>query len=181
VIVRSFSNRGTGDERREELRLGFATLTGSPGLTFDPNVPATPVTQARVGAVTIDGVGGPLDISGHSWSLASAPGPGGGSKATLQPFVIQKALDAATPQLLKSSTSQVHTKKITVQLTRPGSAEVYATYVLTDVTVAAYEIAGGGRPVERLSLDAARLEATAVGADNSTVRQCWDVKLNASC
>ena len=186
VVVREVTTRGAGDERTEQVRLGFSSLvSGSPAFAFDPSAPPALFSEPRVGRMTVDGLPGTMELALDTWGVANAGGTagggGGGGIAAFAPFAVSKPVDDRSAALLARFRSGVHTKKITVDLLQPGSEDVYSTYVLTDVVIASYGIAGDARPLEELALDAARIESTVPVPGGQPVRACFDRKLLQSC
>jgi type VI protein secretion system component Hcp len=177
VVVKSFRIRGAGDERSEEVALGFSSVVaGSPAFAFDPAAPLAPATAPRVGRMTVDGVAGSIDLTLDTWLIASA-----GDLPTVGPFTVSKPVDDRSAALFDRFRTGLHTKKVTVELLQPGSEDVYNTYVLTDVVFSGFDVVGDGRPLERIGLDAARIESTVPVADGPAIRGCYDRKLAATC
>jgi type VI protein secretion system component Hcp len=177
VVVKSFRIRGAGDERSEEVVLGFSSLVaGSPAFAFDPTAPLAPVTAPRVGRMTVDGVPGSIDLTLDTWLIASA-----GDLPTVGPFTVSKPVDSRSAALFDRFRTGLHIKTVTVELLQPGSEDVYNTYVLTDVVLTGFDVAGDGRPLERIGLDAARIESTVPVPGGPAIRGCYDRKLAATC
>jgi type VI protein secretion system component Hcp len=125
--------------------------------------------------MTADGIPGEAALVLDAWRVSPA-------NATLfGPFVVSKAIDAASPALLSRHASGKHIPKVTIKLLQPGSETVATTYVLTDVLVSSLAVFGDARPLERLGLDAARVESTTPVPGGEPIRSCFDRKLNASC
>jgi type VI protein secretion system component Hcp len=176
VAATGFSTRGSGDERQDEVRLSFnAALQPNPTFTFDSSAPLPSPLEPRVGKMTVDGIPGDIDLMLDTWSLSNP------AKAQFGPFVVSKAVDGASSALLSRFASGAHTKAVTLHLLQPGSESVYTTYVLTDVVVSSFALVGDGRPLERIGLDAAKIESTTPVAGGGTIRSCFDRLLNAGC
>jgi len=179
VVVKSFSTQGHGTDREEQLALGLGLVSASnPGFGFDPEVALPAPAEPRVGRMTVDGIPGSIDLTLNSWAVVNA---GGMPAATLLPFVVSKGIDHDSAALLKRFLSGMHTRDITIELLQPGSDDIYSTYVLTDVVIVGFNVTGDDVPLERLDLDAARIESTVPVAGGGTVRSCWDRKVNGSC
>jgi type VI protein secretion system component Hcp len=110
-----------------------------------------------------------------AWSLSNP------AMAQFGPFVVSKAVDSASSALLTRFASGAHTKAVTVQLLQPGSESVYTTYVLTDVVVSSFAVVGDVRPLERIGLEAAKIESTTPVAGGDPIHSCFDRLLNAGC
>ena len=184
LVVSGFSTEGSGDTRRDEVRLHFSAVSG-PTFAFDATAPLPPLSEPRVGQLSVDGIAGQADLVLDAWSVANpdvvVTGGGAGSPALFGPFVVSKAVDGTSAGLFKRYLSGAHTKTVTVKLLQPGSTDVYTTYVLTDVTIPSFAVIGDGRPLERIGFDAARIESTTPVPGGAPVRSCFDRKLQASC
>jgi type VI protein secretion system component Hcp len=177
VTVKRFSTRGSGDERLDTVQLGFNTaMAANPGLTFDPTAPLTPAAEPRVGQMTLDGIAGETDVVLDAWSVSNPDGT-----AKFGPFVVSAAIGPASPMLLKRFANAQHTKSVTIKLLQPGSTDTYSTYVLTDVVISSLALTGDGRPLERIGLDAAKIESTTPVSGGEPIRACFDRKLIATC
>jgi len=176
VKAARFSTLGSGDERRDELALHFdPALQPNPVFAFDSAAPLPAAGEPRVGRMTVDGIPGEAVLVLDAWNVSQA------NPTLFAPFVVSKALDATSPALLARHASGQHIPKVTIKLLQPGSETVYTTFVLTDVVVSSLAVVGDARPLERLGLDAARVESTTPVAGGEPIRSCWDRKLNASC
>jgi type VI protein secretion system component Hcp len=176
VKVARFSTLGSGDERRDEVALHFdPALIPNPVFSFDPAAPTPAPSEPRVGRMTVDGIPGEADLVLDAWNVGPA------NPALFGPFVVSKAIDGSSPALLARHTSGQHIPKVTIKLLQPGSETTYTTYVLTDVLVSSLAVFGDARPLERLGLDAARVESTTPVAGGEPIRSCWDRRLNTSC
>ena len=181
VTVRSFSTQGSGKDREEQFVLGLSLPSSAPpnpAFAFNALAPMPPLSEPRVGRMRVDGIPGSIDLTLNSWAAVNI---GGQAAPTIAPFTVSKSTDAASATLLKRFVAGEHTKKVTIELLQPGSEDVYSTYVLTDVVLTEYDLAGDARPLERLALDAARIESSVPVAGGGTVHTCYDRKLNASC
>ena len=176
VKVTRFSTLGSGDERRDEVALHFDhALQPNPAFAFDAAAPLPAASEPRVGRMTVEGIPGEAELVLDAWNIGQA------NPTLFGPFVVSKAIDAASPALLTRHASGQHIPKVTIKLLQPGSETVYSTYVLTDVVVSSLAVSGDARPLERLGLDAARVESTTPVPGGEPIRSCWDRKLNASC
>ena len=176
VKVASFSTLGSGEERRDEVALRFdPTLFPNPVFAFDAAAPLPAPSAPRVGRMTVDGIPGEAALVLDAWKVGQA------YPTLFGPFVVSKAIDGASPALLARHAAGQHIPKVTIKLLQPGSETIYTTYVLSDVVVSSLAVVGDARPLERLGLDAARVESTTPVAGGEPVRVCWDRKLNASC
>lgn len=177
VAATTFSTRGSGAERRDEVGLSFnaAAPPPNPAFTFDPSAPIASPAQPRVGQMTVDGISGGIELVLDSWSLANT--------GTLQfaPFVVSKGVDASSSALLSRFVSGLHAKSVTIKLLQPGSESVHTTYTLTDVVVSSFGVIGDGPPLERIGLDAAKVESSTPVAGGDPVHACFNRKLNAGC
>jgi type VI protein secretion system component Hcp len=172
VSIRKFSTEGSGTLRRDTVSLRFAP---TPSFAFDAGATIPAVSEPRVGSMTADGIAGESALVLDAWNIGAA------DPSTIGPFVVSKPVDSASSGWLGRFASGQHIKKVTIKLLQPGSANIATTYVLSDVVVASFGVIGDGRPLERLGLDAARVESTTPVPGGGTVRSCWDRKLNASC
>jgi type VI protein secretion system component Hcp len=177
VKVARFSTLGSGDERRDEVALHFDATSQLPNpvFAFDPTAPLPTSDEPRVGTMTVDGIPGQIPLLLDGWSVD----PAGAS--LFAPFVVAKAVDATSSALLDRFASGQHIKKVTIALLQPGSATVSTTYVLTDVVISSFAVLGDGRPLDRLGLDAVRVESTTPVPGGVPIRSCWDHVLNVSC
>jgi type VI protein secretion system component Hcp len=176
VGATSFSTLGSGDERRDEVALRFdPAVQPNPVFAFDPAAPLPAPSEPRVGRMTVDGIPGESALLLDAWRVSQA------NPALFGPFVVSKAVDGASPALLGRFAAAQHIPKVTIKLLQPGSETVYTTYVLTDVVISSLVVVGDARPLERLGLDAARVESTTPVAGGEPIRSCYDRKLNASC
>ncbi len=174
VKVARFSTLGSGEERRDEVALHFDPVA-APAFAFDSAAPLPAPSEPRVGRMTVDGIPGEAALVLDAWNVSRA-------NATLfGPFVVSKAVDGSSSALLGRFASGQHIPKVTIKLLQPGSETVSTTYVLTDVVVSSFAVFGDARPLERLGLDAARVESTTPVIGGEPIRSCWDRKLNASC
>jgi type VI protein secretion system component Hcp len=174
VTTTTFSTRGSGDERQDEVGLSF-NAASPPTFAFDAAAPLPELAQPRVGQMTVDGIAGDIDIVQDAWNVANTGTPQFG------PFVVSKGVDGASSALLGRFASGMHTKKVTIKLLEPGSDSVYTTYVLTNAVVSSYATVGDGRPLERIGFDAAKYESTTPVAGSAPIHSCFDRLLNASC
>ena len=176
VTVTRFSTLGSGDDRRDEVALHFdPAIQPNPVFAFDPAAPLPAPSEPRVGRMTVDGIPGEAALVLDAWNVGQA------SPTLFGPFVVSKAVDGASQALLARHASGQHIPKVTIKLLQPGSETVSTTYVLTDVVVSSFAVVGDARPLERLGLDAARVESTTPVAGGEPIRSCYDRKLNASC
>jgi type VI protein secretion system component Hcp len=183
LAVTGFSTEGSGDTRRDKVRLGFNPIS-SPTFAFDAAAPLPPLSEPRVGEMTVDTIAGQAELVLDAWSVANPDvnfGGGAGGAALFGPFVVSKAVDGTSAGLFKRFLSGAHTKSITIKLLQPGSTDVYTTYVLTDVTLVSFAVIGDGRPLERIGFDAARIESITPVPGGAPVRACFDRKLQSSC
>jgi type VI protein secretion system component Hcp len=181
VTVKSFSTQGTGKDREEQFVLGLSvpsTAPPNPSFAFNALAPMPTLSEPRVGRMSVDGLPGSIDLTLNTWFAVNT---GGQVAPTIGPFTVSKSTDASSAALLKRFITGEHTKKVTIELLQPGSEDVYSTYVLTDVVVTEYDLAGDARPLERLALDASKIESSVPVAGGGTVHTCWDRKLNATC
>ena len=177
VTVEGFSTQGSGDERQDTIRLGFETaIAANPGFAFDPSAPLAAPAEPTVGRMTVDGIPGATEIVLDAWNVTGAGGP-----AQFGPFLVNTPVGPASPELLERFATGAHTKSVTIELLQPGSTDVSSTYVLTDVVIAAYAVAGDARPLERIGFDAARIESTTPVPGGEPIRSCFDRKLMAPC
>jgi type VI protein secretion system component Hcp len=173
VTATRFSTQGSGEDRQDVVGLSFdAALQPNPAFNFDASAPVPSPLEPRVGEMTVDGIPGAIDLVLDAWSLA---------KAQFGPFVVSKAVDGSSAALLSRFASAQHAKSVTIKLLQPGSDSVYTTYVLSDVVVSSFAVVGDGRPIERIGLDAARVESTTPVAVGDPIRSCFDRLLNATC
>jgi len=176
VKVTRFSTLGSGEERRDEVALHFdPAVQPNPVFAFDSAAPLPVSSQPQVGRMTVDGIPGETALVLDAWSVSRA------TPTLFGPFEVSKAVDGASPALLGRFASGQHIPKVTIKLLQPGTETVYTTYVLTDVVVSSFALIGDARPLERLGLDAARVESTTPVTGGEPIRSCWDRKLNASC
>ena len=176
VKVASFSTLGSGDERRDEVALHFdPAVQPNPVFAFDSAAPLPAPSEPRVGRMTVDGIPGEAALVLDAWSVSQR------TPTLFGPFVVSKAVDGASAALLGRHASGQHIPKVTIKLLQPGSETIYTTYVLTDVVVSSLAVVGDARPLERLGLDAARVESTTPVSGGEPIRSCWDRKLNAGC
>jgi type VI protein secretion system component Hcp len=183
LTVKAFSTEGAGDRRQDEVQLAFDPLS-APTVAFDAAAPLPALSEPRVGQMAVDGLAGETGLVLDAWNIAGGTmvaGGGAGGAATFGPFVVSKGVDAATPELFKRYLTGLHTRTVTVKLLQPGSTTVYTTYVLTDVAISSFAVVGDGRPLERIGLDAARIESTTPVAGGAAVRSCFDRKLQMTC
>jgi type VI protein secretion system component Hcp len=176
VKVARFSTLGSGEERRDEVALHFdPALQPNPVFAFDPAAPLPAAGEPQVGRMTVAGIPGEAALVLDAWNVSQA------NPTLFGPFVVSKAIDGASPALLARHASGQHIPNVTIKLLQPGSETVYTTFVLTDVAVSSLAVVGDARPLERLGLDAARVESTTPVAGGQPIRSCYDRKLNASC
>ena len=176
VKVASFSALGSGEERRDEVALHFdPAVQPNPAFTFDAAATLPAASEPRVGRMTVDGIPGEAALVLDAWNVSQA------NPTLFGPFVVSKAVDGASPALLSRFATGQHIPKVTIKLLQPGSETISTAYVLTDVVVSSLAVVGDARPLERLGLNAARVESTTPVADGEPIRSCWDLKLNASC
>jgi type VI protein secretion system component Hcp len=176
VKATSFSTIGSGDERRDEVALHFdPAIEPNPVFAFDSTAPLPAPSEPQVGRMTVDGIPGEVPLVLDAWNLSRA------NPTLFGPFVVSKAIDAASPALLARHAAGKHIPNVTIKLLQPGSDTVYTTYVLKDVVVSSLAVIGDARPLERLGLDAVRVESTTAVPGGEPIRSCWDRKLNASC
>jgi type VI protein secretion system component Hcp len=176
VTVRKFSTVGTGAQHRDEVSLHFdPTVFPNPVLAFDAAAPLPPLGEPKIGKLTAEGIAGESALVLDAWSIGAT------DPSVIDPFVVSRPVDSASSAWLARFASGQHIKTITIELLQPGSSEVATTYVLEDVVVASFAVVGDGRPLERISLDAARIESTTPVPGGPPVRSCWDRKLNSSC
>jgi type VI protein secretion system component Hcp len=128
--------------------------------------------------MTVDGIPGSIDLTLNSWATVNT---GGMAAPTFYPFVVSKAIDAHSAALLNRFFTSQHTTKVTIELLQPGSEDVYSKYVLTDVVIVGFNVTGDAAPLERLDLDAKRVESTVPLPGGGTARSCWDRVTNSSC
>ncbi len=176
VKVARFSTLGSGEERRDEVALHFdAAVQPNPVFAFDPAAPLPAPSEPRVGGMTVAGIPGEAALVLDAWNVSRA------NPTLFGPFVVSKAVDGASSALLGRFASGQHIPKVTIKLLQPGSETISTTYVLTDVVVSSLAVFGDARPLERLGLDAARVESTTPVTGGEPIRSCWDRKLNAGC
>lgn len=112
------------------------------------------------GTMTIDDFIGvnkmTTDIRDHSWELLSAPpaaggGTGGGTgKADFNPFVVTRAISANSPFIAEKIADSFHFPKVTVKIFKPGTSQVAATYVLTEVEISRLTESEGASATEEI-------------------------------
>jgi type VI protein secretion system component Hcp len=176
VTVRKFSTLGTGTQHRDELSLHFdPAVFPNPVFAFDAAAPVPPLGEPKVGKMTAEGIAGESALVLDAWSVGAT------DPSIIDPFAVSRPVDGASSAWLARFASGQHIKTITIELLQPGSDEVATTYVLKDVVVSSFAVVGDGRPLERLGLDAARIESTTPVRGGQPVRSCWDRTLNSSC
>jgi len=176
VEVARFSTLGAGEQRRDEVALHFdPAVQPNPVFAFDSAAPLPVASEPRVGRMTVDGIPGETALVLDAWNVGQA------NPAVFGPFVVSKPVDGTSLALLGRFASGQHIPKVTIKLLEPGSEAVYTTYVLTDVVVSSFAVVGDARPLERLGLDAARVESTTPVPGGEPIRSCYDRKLYASC
>ena len=172
VTASRFATRESGDE--VALRFDPAAQP-NPTFAFDPAAPRPALGVPRVGTMAVEGIAGESALVRNAWSVDRA------DPDLFGPFVVHKPVDGASSGLLARFASGQHIPKVTVKLLQPGSDTVHTTYVLRDVVVSSFGVAGDDRPTERVGLDAARVESTVPVPGGEPVRSCFDRKLNAEC
>ena len=176
VSVRKFSTEGSGALRRDEVSLHFdPAVSPNPMFSFDAGAPIPALSEPRIGSLTADGIAGESPLVLDAWSI------GAGDPTIIGPLIVSKPVDGASSAWLARFASGQHIKKITIELLQPGSEDLATTYVLTDVVVSSFAVAGDARPLERIGFDAARIESTTPVPGGQSIRSCWDRKLNAPC
>jgi type VI protein secretion system component Hcp len=186
VTVKGFSTQGSGDKREEKVRIGFNTTTSpNPVLTFDRNAPLAPLSEPRVGRMTVDGIPGESELVLDAWNLSNlgtlAGGGGAGGALEIGPFVVSKGVSDASPALLQRFRDGAHIKNVTIKLLQPGSETIYSTYVLTDVQITSFSVIGDERPIERMGFDAAKIASVTPVPGDEPITHCYDRKLAVSC
>jgi type VI protein secretion system component Hcp len=179
VTVAEFATHGSGGGREDEVKLGLSQTT--PGFAFDASAPLAPLAEPLVGRMTVEGSAGDSELVLDAWSVANAGGGGGGGSAQFGPFVVSRGVGAGSPALFAAFATGKHIKSITLKLLQPGSESVYSTYVLSDSVIASYAVVGDERPLERIGLDAARIESTTPVPGGVPIHTCFDRKLNSTC
>jgi type VI protein secretion system component Hcp len=185
--VTGFTTQGSGDQRQDEVRLGFETaFMPNPVFSFDPAAPLAPLSAPRVGRMTVSGIAGETDLVLDAWKLAnpgdsSLGGGAGAGPADFGEFVVSQGVGATSPALLQRFVTGKHVDTVTIKLLQPGSTSVYSTYVLTDAIIGSYSVIGDGRPIERIGFDAARIESTIPVPGGQPLRTCWNRKSNSAC
>lgn len=125
---------------------------------------------------------------GVSNSLSGGGGSGGGGgagKASFQDFSLTKPVDELSPKLMLATAKGVHYVKATIDVfgeDGPGSAAVF-TWELNDVFVSSLSFAASGDvPSDSVSLSYSKVCSIYTGLDGSgkptSVKECWDLKLN---
>ena len=121
------------------------------------------------------------DIRDHEWDLtatyATGGGAGGGSgKATFHPFAVTRSITPISPAIASAVAQGRHFPKVTVKIFKPGTVQVAATYVLTDVALSGLHESPGGGSTEVIEFVYNTIKWTQ--ANNN---MCWDVENNAGC
>jgi type VI secretion system secreted protein Hcp len=118
---------------------------------------------------------------------AHAGGGAGAGKATVQPFVVTKLVDASSPQFFLSACNGKHLKEVVLEVVRAGETQQpILKYTLNDVIVSSVQTnatSGQDRPTEQISFDYAKISMTVFGSDAKGGGKAvgdftWDLKTN---
>lgn len=98
--------------------------------------------RVQITSIPGDGPGGTIEAFGSDQQISIAEGSGGGGgagKAVINPLVITKDVDSASPQLLSAALTGRHIVQARVDLIRKnpitGEDQVYLSILLSDVLV----------------------------------------------
>lgn len=138
------------------------------------------------GTMTIDDFSGQqkltTDIRDHSWELLSAPpaaggGTGGGTgKADFNPFVITRSITPSSPAIALALAENRHFPRATIKIFKPGTSQVAAIFVLTEIELARLTESPGASATEVIEIVYDDIKWTQ--NDNEF---CFDVILYAEC
>jgi type VI secretion system secreted protein Hcp len=136
---------------------------------------------------------GEIELTSYSWGVSqhvtASPGSGGGGgagKAAFQDFTFVQHVQVSSPALMLACATGQHLKSATLTVRTTGKAPIeFLTIKLTDVLVSAFQEVTheGGRPLESVSLDYAKIEIAyrpqgAAGKPGAEVKAGWDLKAN---
>ena len=158
-------------------------------------------TAAAAAYIKFDGIEGEAKDKDHKkWSdLASfaqemlQPGSGTGAirkkgKVSINPMVFTKELDKSSPKIAEALLKGTVFPRVTIHLTASftdAGRVVYYEYILKNVTVTSYKIAGSGQsedvPVEQFALSFGEITVKYTEHDNAgkskgTIEYTWKVK-----
>jgi type VI secretion system secreted protein Hcp len=179
----------SGTSRREVLRggaLGMGALVGAMGVagTGVAEASAPDYQLAAAASATqhfwlqVAGIDGPsttkgflkqIPLLGYGWGATNsgtATGTGGGAgKVTMQPLIIRKHVDKASPKLFLTCATGGHVSTVLLQGTKPaakGAQTVYFKIKLTNVLVSSFQQteSSDGVPIEVVHLAFAKVAYT---------------------
>jgi type VI protein secretion system component Hcp len=143
------------------------TLTGTLFVDDAGFGPATPIISFGLGATNTSTIG--------------SGGGAGAGKVDFSNFNLTKLLDGYSLPLLQATATGKHLKKVEIKLFDSGATTAFATYVLTDATVAASQFGGAPTGIsESVSFQFAKIESTIV-LDGVTFNSCYNIKLAENC
>ena len=125
-----------------------------------------------VGTLRVDNVTeSPTPIFGLGFSIVNSSdttggGGGGAGKATFSEFAVTRLPDSASPVLFKYAATGQHITKVQIDVFRPNTSTVDATYILTDVLVSSFSTDAS---FEKISFTFQKIEFLSGGA-----RTCYD-------
>lgn len=169
--------RGLGEDRRETLELLVADPASQPNnpplIKWESGAPAFPLDRVKVGELTIAGVATPIDIYSHEWDASYAT-----NRVKLEDFVLDKALDSTSPQLLKALKAGTEFASAEIKVLRPGATGTIR-YLLKDVVVKGYSLTVDSEASEELKLGFRQVVEFLPGPSGD-VKACWSVADNAA-
>jgi type VI protein secretion system component Hcp len=191
TTVTKFSLNGNGEGRTQQLQLSVSDPQNLPNnppkATFFPGAPALPLTERKIGEMTsteFPAGTGTIALYTDSWGVLGAPpavGGAGAGKTTFEDFAVTKAIDAASPALLKDMKTGAHLARVDIKLLQPGTTNEFATYKLEDMIVNGYHYGGSVSALEQVSFNYAKLTQTIPQPGGGSLTSCYSVKTNAAC
>ena len=177
VLIRSLDQvAGSADRETVELQYKSMEIESQTSTATAP-VPAQVAIDVTLQIPSMGSSAVYTLTDGFSMS-AGAGGGGGVGKAQIRDFVINKPLDAMSPQLMQKFQGGHHIAEIDLTL-RPRGTNQVLQYKLTDVVVTGDTQQGSSSSQsERVQFNAAKITIEHNSGTRPPVKAGWDVKAN---
>jgi type VI protein secretion system component Hcp len=173
MIDRMYGKRKLRTVAAIAVSLLAATLLWGPAGSHARAVAAEPVGELQIDDLSLTAPIFENNFSVTSTSTSGGGGGGGAGKATFDPLVVQKDVDADSPALMSAVATGVHVPSVVVRVYKPGTTRTLVTYTLSDAILTGLEQTG---KTEKLTISYRTIEMTAGGQS-----ACFDLTNNVSC